>query len=67
MTTLPRIKTAGLEAISGQSFAACREVPRTGVIFVTTEAQRRGYAPASADWGNLGQGMPESEDLPGAT
>ncbi len=47
-------------------FQAFREVPRTGVIFVTTEAQKRGYAPSSDDWCNLGQGMPESEQLPGA-
>ncbi|HEU4728035.1 MAG TPA: pyridoxal phosphate-dependent aminotransferase, partial [Kofleriaceae bacterium] len=50
----------------GPSFAAFREVPRTGVIFVTTEAQRHGYTPGSPDWCNLGQGMPESEPLPGA-
>ncbi|HEY4241510.1 MAG TPA: pyridoxal phosphate-dependent aminotransferase [Kofleriaceae bacterium] len=47
-------------------FAAFRDVPRTGVIFVTTEAQRRGYAASPDDWCNLGQGMPESENLPGA-
>ena len=41
-------------------------MPRTGVIFVTTEAQRRGYSSSSEDWCNLGQGMPESEALPGA-
>ena len=48
------------------SFAAFREVARTGVIFVTTEARKRGFDPASADWCNLGQGMPEAEALPGA-
>ena len=65
--TLPRAKTvAGPEAADSPSFAAFREVPRTGVIFVTTEAQRRGYSPSSEDWCNLGQGMPESGDLPGA-
>jgi N-succinyldiaminopimelate aminotransferase len=48
------------------TFAAFREVPRTGVIFVTTEAKRRGFDPAAADWCNLGQGMPEAEELPGA-
>jgi len=63
---LPRIRTAGPEAVDDPSFAAFREVPRTGVIFVTTEAQRRGYTPSSEDWCNLGQGMPESEALPGA-
>jgi N-succinyldiaminopimelate aminotransferase len=48
------------------SFAAFREVPRTGVIYVTTEANKHGYSQAADDWCNLGQGMPESEGLPGA-
>jgi hypothetical protein len=52
--------------VNGPSFSAFREVPRTGVIFVTTEAQRRGYTSSSAEWCNLGQGMPESEALPDA-
>jgi hypothetical protein len=68
VTTLPRAKiAAGPEVADGPSFAAFREVPRTGVIFVTTEAQRRGYSPSSEDWCYLGQGMPESGALPGAT
>ncbi|HTL86222.1 MAG TPA: pyridoxal phosphate-dependent aminotransferase [Acidimicrobiia bacterium] len=50
----------------GPSFAAFREVPRTGVIYVTTEASRRGYSPTAEDWCNLGQGMPEADALPGA-
>ena len=66
MTTLPRIKTAEAEPAPAPSFAAFREVPRTGVIYVTTEAQRRGYSSSSPEWCNLGQGMPESEALPGA-
>jgi N-succinyldiaminopimelate aminotransferase len=45
---------------------AFRSVPRTGVIFVTTEASRRGYKTGDAAWSNLGQGMPETGDLPGA-
>jgi len=45
---------------------AFRPVPRTGVIFVTTEAQKRGFDPASPDWCNLGQGQPETGELPGA-
>ncbi len=45
---------------------AFRPVPRTGVIFVTTEAQKRGFDPADPDWCNLGQGQPETGDLPGA-
>jgi hypothetical protein len=64
---LPRATTvAGPEAADGPRFAAFREVPRTGVIFVTAEAQRRGYSPLSESWCNLGQGMPESGALPGA-
>jgi len=41
-------------------------VPRTGVIFVTTEAGRRGYRGGDVSWCNLGQGMPEIGELPGA-
>ncbi len=45
---------------------AFRRVPRTGVIFVTTEAAQRGFTPTSPDWCNLGQGQPEVGELPGA-
>ena len=64
----PRAKTSTgpQSSAEGPTFSAFREVPRTGVIYVTTEAQRRGYSPSSEDWCNLGQGMPESEALPGA-
>ena len=48
------------------TFAAFRQVPRTGVIFVTTEAQKRGFSMTAPDWCNLGQGQPETGDLPGA-
>jgi hypothetical protein len=43
-----------------------RAVPFTGVIFVMAEAARLGYAYGHPDWCNLGQGMPETGDLPGA-
>jgi aspartate/methionine/tyrosine aminotransferase len=43
-----------------------REVPRTGVIYVTTEAARLGFTPNDPDWCNLGQGQPETGPLPGA-
>ena len=45
---------------------AFRPVPRTGVIYVTTEAQERGFRPQDPDWCNLGQGQPETGSLPGA-
>lgn len=46
--------------------SAFRPVPRTGVIYVTTEAGKAGFDPADADWCNLGQGQPETGFLPGA-
>lgn len=48
------------------SQTAFRPVPRTGVIFVTAEATRRGYDPEDAQWCNLGQGQPETGALVGA-
>jgi N-succinyldiaminopimelate aminotransferase len=46
--------------------AAFRQVPRTGVIYVTTEATRLGFSPRNPDWCNLGQGQPETGEIPGA-
>ncbi|NVB84979.1 MAG: pyridoxal phosphate-dependent aminotransferase [Kofleriaceae bacterium] len=67
MSQFPRPKTGtGPQGVAEQNFAAFREVPRTGVIYVTTEAGKRGYSPSSDEWCNLGQGMPEAEALPGA-
>jgi hypothetical protein len=43
-----------------------RSVPRTGVIYVTHEATRHGFAYGKSDWANLGQGSPETGDIPGA-
>ena len=45
---------------------AFRQVPRTGVIYVTTEAAARGYRPGDPSWANLGQGSPEIGPLEGA-
>jgi len=53
---------------------AFRRVPRTGVIYVMTEAGHLGYRhggdPGSGitadDWCNLGQGQPDTGPLPGA-
>jgi aspartate/methionine/tyrosine aminotransferase len=52
--------------MNGDPVTAFRAVPRTGVIYVTTEAVRRGYRASDAAWCNLGQGQPETNDLPGA-
>lgn len=45
---------------------AFRAVPRTGVIYVTTEAQKLGFRFGAEGWCNLGQGQPETGPLPGA-
>ena len=45
--------------------SAFRVVPRTGVIYVMTEAAGLGYKAGDARWCNLGQGMPETGPLPG--
>lgn len=70
MASFPRAKTGtGPQAGSPAdppTFSAFREVPRTGVIFVTSEASKRGYSPSNDEWANLGQGMPEAEALPGS-
>ncbi len=45
---------------------AFRTVPKTGVIFVTSEATRKGFSSADPEWCNLGQGQPETHALEGA-
>jgi N-succinyldiaminopimelate aminotransferase len=50
----------------GDAIHAFRQVPRTGVIYVTTEAHLRGYRSGHPDWSNLGQGQPETGSLPGS-
>jgi N-succinyldiaminopimelate aminotransferase len=43
-----------------------RDVPRTGVIYVMTEAARLGFSYGNEEWANLGQGAPETGPLTGA-
>jgi len=45
--------------------SAFRPVPRTGVIYVMTEAARLGFHYGHEAWANLGQGAPETGPLPG--
>jgi aspartate/methionine/tyrosine aminotransferase len=47
-------------------FHAFRDVPKTGVIYVTTEATKLGFSTTDPQWCNLGQGMPETGELPGS-
>ena len=51
---------------SASALQAFRTVPRTGVVYVTKEANARGYRTGDPNWANLGQGQPETGDLPGA-
>ena len=51
---------------SDTRISSFRPVPRTGVIYVITEARKRGFSPESTDWCNLGQGQPEAGELEGA-
>jgi aspartate/methionine/tyrosine aminotransferase len=48
------------------SIPGFRTVPRTGVIYVTHEATRHGFTYGHPDWVNLGQGSPETGEIPGA-
>jgi N-succinyldiaminopimelate aminotransferase len=48
------------------SIPGFRPVPFTGVIFVMAEAGQKGYRYGHPDWCNLGQGQPETGELPGA-
>ena len=46
--------------MTDEHISAFRPVPRTGVIYVTTEATKLGFHPGDPDWCNLGQGQPET-------
>lgn len=59
------ISASGMERTS-PSPQGFRPVPRTGVIYVMTEAARLGFERGSASWANLGQGAPETGPLPGS-
>ena len=48
------------------ALTAFRQVPRTGVIFVTSEAVAAGFRPGDPSWCNLGQGQPETGPIEGA-
>ena len=52
--------------MSDQTIPGFRRVPRTGVIYVMHRAAQQGFAYGDPEWANLGQGMPETGELPGA-
>ncbi len=45
---------------------AFRSLPRTGVIYVTSEATKRGFRSGNPEWCNFGQGQPETGPLTGS-
>src|SRR5436190_10097070 len=59
-------KPASDAAGASGPWGAFRTVRRTGVIYVTTEAAKRGFTTTDPTWCNLGQGQPESGELAGA-
>lgn len=50
---------------NSEQLTAFRPVPRTGVIYVMTEAMKRGFHYGNDAWVNLGQGAPETGEIPG--
>src|SRR3984957_20476441 len=48
-----------------KSIPGFRAVPRTGVIYVTHEAAQQGFLYGNPNWANLGQGSPETGEIPG--
>lgn len=52
--------------VTTPSIPGFRRVPRTGVIYVMHRATQRGFTYENKAWANLGQGSPETGDLPNA-
>ena len=55
-----------MNLVAEEKPGAFRSVPRTGVIYVMTEAEKLGFRMHHPDWCNLGQGQPDTGALPGA-
>ena len=49
-----------------EEFVGFRPVPRTGVIYVMTEAKKHGFSYSNQEWANLGQGAPETGAISGS-
>lgn len=62
----PDLEIALPPSAEEERIQAFRPVPRTGVIYVTAEAQARGFRGGDPEWCNLGQGQPEAGSLDGA-
>ncbi|MEA2693503.1 MAG: N-succinyldiaminopimelate aminotransferase [Acidobacteriota bacterium] len=66
MSILTNHLSPGAAQAARSTLQAFRSVPRTGVVYVTKEAQSHGYRSGHPEWANLGQGQPEIGPLPGA-
>ena len=66
MSLLTTPLSPGAAQAARSTLQAFRSVPRTGVVYVTKEAQAHGYRSGHPEWANLGQGQPEIGELPGA-
>lgn len=55
---------AGVSSPATNLASMFRPVPRTGVIYVMAEAGKRGFFYGHPQWCNLGQGAPETGELP---
>jgi aspartate/methionine/tyrosine aminotransferase len=66
MSMLTPSHSTGAAQAARSTLQAFRSVPRTGVVYVTKEAQGHGYRAGHPEWANLGQGQPEVGELPGA-
>ena len=53
-------------AVQQPTIPGFRRVPKTGVIYVMSRAREQGFEYGSPQWANLGQGAPETGNLPGS-
>ena len=53
-------------AATVELFSQFHKVEKTGVIYATSRALRKGFHPDDPEWSNMGQGAPETGPLPGA-
>ncbi|KAJ8908292.1 hypothetical protein NDN08_008383 [Rhodosorus marinus] len=50
----------------GEKLVGFKPLRKTGVIYVTEQAVKKGFSPSDPSWANFGQGAPETGDISGA-
>ena len=53
--------------LNSETIPGFRSIPKTGVIFIMSEASAVGFNRNNPDWVNLGQGAPETTALPNSS